>query len=155
MPRFRINKIVRFETAHSLGRGYEGNCSSIHGHSYKAEIGITGDVLNDQGILIDFKVLKNILYPVIEELDHAILIDYTDRDQDEFEEYLSKRGQKICGIAGNPTAETICLFLAEKIQNGIAQYSDGFDPDVRRRGIRLDKIKLFETNDSFVEWFHE
>ncbi len=52
-----------FDAAHHL-ENYEGACKNLHGHTYKVELWVTGDVkLIDEktGILFDFTNLKNIL----------------------------------------------------------------------------------------------
>ena len=43
-----------FDAAHAL-RGYEGPCENLHGHTWKVQVQIQGEQLNDIGLLEDFK----------------------------------------------------------------------------------------------------
>lgn len=50
-----------FDAAHQL-KGYKGNCSNLHGHTYKVEVWARGDdiLLDKDGILMDFGSLKRL-----------------------------------------------------------------------------------------------
>ncbi|MBR6908475.1 6-carboxytetrahydropterin synthase, partial [bacterium] len=55
-----VTKIFKFEAAHWLPF-YDGACHNLHGHSYKLEVTVTGEVKenvkNPQcGMIIDFSV---------------------------------------------------------------------------------------------------
>jgi len=63
---------THFSSAHSL-RGYEGNCEELHGHNWKVGVQIAAEKLDNLGMVIDFKVLKNNLYHIIQRLDHKHL----------------------------------------------------------------------------------
>lgn len=58
-----------FASAHQL-RGYKGKCENLHGHNWKVELTVTGDELNEIGLLIDFHDLKRVLGEVLDRLDH-------------------------------------------------------------------------------------
>ena len=59
-----------FASAHQL-RGYKGKCENMHGHTWKAELSVTGDELNDIGLLIDFQDIKAVLREITSLLDHS------------------------------------------------------------------------------------
>ena len=59
-----------FASAHQL-RGYKGKCENMHGHTWKAELSVSGDELNDIGLLIDFQDIKAILREITSLLDHS------------------------------------------------------------------------------------
>lgn len=69
-----IGKQFEFEAAHSLPKEpIYGECSNIHGHSYKLTIEISGEV-TEQGWVANFKELKQIVKrEIIEEFDHKNL----------------------------------------------------------------------------------
>src|SRR4030067_730096 len=69
---YRIAVHDHFSSAHQL-KGYHGKCEDIHGHNWKVELEITGDKLDDIGMLIDFREIKGILKNIIDELDHKML----------------------------------------------------------------------------------
>jgi 6-pyruvoyltetrahydropterin/6-carboxytetrahydropterin synthase len=59
-------------SAHQLP-GYDGPCKNMHGHTWKVEMTVVGDSLNEVGLLADFKVLKATLKEVLKPLDHVVL----------------------------------------------------------------------------------
>lgn len=65
-----------FESAHSLPRVPEGHkCRRMHGHSFRAEVRISGEVDPRTGWVIDFAEVKAAVEPVREALDHRTLND--------------------------------------------------------------------------------
>jgi len=67
-----VTKIFKFEMAHQLGSCYSSECLQIHGHSYKLEVSFAGP-LNKDGMVMDFKELKEIVQPIVDRLDHNFL----------------------------------------------------------------------------------
>jgi 6-pyruvoyltetrahydropterin/6-carboxytetrahydropterin synthase len=61
-----------FDAAHSL-RGYAGECSRLHGHTWDVEVSVEGRDLDGVGILYDFKRLKAELRAVLDDYDHRNL----------------------------------------------------------------------------------
>ena len=58
--------------AHRL-RGYQGQCEELHGHNWKVEVAAAGDVLDETGLLLDFRELKQAAGDVVDEFDHTYL----------------------------------------------------------------------------------
>ncbi|GIW22381.1 MAG: 6-carboxy-5,6,7,8-tetrahydropterin synthase [Candidatus Sericytochromatia bacterium] len=77
MDNFELSIELEFCAAHIL-KGHKGKCSNLHGHNYKVEVCISGNKLNEIGILLDFADIKESVNKVIEKLDHKYLneIDY-------------------------------------------------------------------------------
>lgn len=63
-----------FDAAHAL-RGYEGPCENLHGHTWKVQVQIQGEQLNDIGLLEDFKNVKKALRDVLAKFDHNLIND--------------------------------------------------------------------------------
>ncbi len=61
-----------FDAAHHL-RGYKGPCSRNHGHRFTVRVTIEGEQLDELGMLVDFKELKDGLGKCLDELDHRDL----------------------------------------------------------------------------------
>lgn len=61
-----------FAAAHRLV-GSGGRCENLHGHNFKVELTVGGDVLDDSGMLMDFTDLKKILRSILSDLDHRDL----------------------------------------------------------------------------------
>ena len=63
-----------FAAAHRL-IGYKGKCEELHGHNFTVEAFFKGDRLGDDGMLIDFQIIKGYLKEVLEALDHKYIND--------------------------------------------------------------------------------
>jgi len=62
----------QFAAAHQL-REFEGGCERLHGHNWKIEVTIQGERLGKDGLLIDFRVVKEATMKALGELDHRFL----------------------------------------------------------------------------------
>ncbi|MCL2822397.1 MAG: 6-carboxytetrahydropterin synthase QueD [Polyangiaceae bacterium] len=72
----RLVKEYKFEAAHRLTQvGEEHPCGRMHGHSYRVEITLEGNVDPEAGWLIDFGELDKAWTSVKCRLDHAVLND--------------------------------------------------------------------------------
>lgn len=70
----QITKEFGFEAGHYVP-GHGGRCKYVHGHSYKLFVTV-GGYLNEQGMVIDFQVLSQIVKALIDKYDHGFLNDY-------------------------------------------------------------------------------
>lgn len=61
-----------FAAAHRL-ESYHGKCENLHGHNFSVEALFEGEQVNEEGMLVDFAVLKGYLKEVLEELDHTFI----------------------------------------------------------------------------------
>jgi 6-pyruvoyl tetrahydropterin synthase/QueD family protein len=69
-----IFKEFTFEAAHRLPYAPEGHkCARLHGHSYRVEIHVGGEIDPMTGWIIDFADIKAAAAPVIARLDHYYL----------------------------------------------------------------------------------
>lgn len=85
-----------FDAAHWL-KGYPGECSGLHGHTWDVEVAVSGAALDDVGIVYDFKALKDDLSAVLAPLDHVCLNDVPPFDR------------------MNPTAENLSRHIYEAL----------------------------------------
>ncbi|MGA7079010.1 MAG: 6-carboxytetrahydropterin synthase, partial [Terriglobales bacterium] len=58
-----------FAAGHYL-RNYKGKCENPHGHNYKVRVTLAGATLDEAGLLLDFKLLKHVLRPIVDRIDH-------------------------------------------------------------------------------------
>ena len=93
---YTLKVILDFASAHSL-RNYPGNCSRMHGHNWKLETEVTANQLDEVGMALDFKVVKQAAREVADRLDHYYLNDIPPFD-------------KI-----NPTAENIAAYFYQEL----------------------------------------
>ncbi len=47
----------------------------IHGHNYRGLCSLIGEELDEAGLLLDFKLLKQVMRPVVGYLDHQMIND--------------------------------------------------------------------------------
>ncbi|MCB1165288.1 MAG: 6-carboxytetrahydropterin synthase QueD [Leptospiraceae bacterium] len=93
-----IVKKYRFEAAHFLPAVPEGHkCRRMHGHSFRFELVLRGEVDPGTGWLIDFGDISKVVKPLIENhLDHYLL-------------------NEVDGLE-NPTSEQISIWLWNRIK---------------------------------------
>lgn len=119
----------RFSAAHSLS-GYPGDCARLHGHTWSVEVKVAGKMLDEMGMLVDFKDIKKHLSTVIDQLDHRLLNE------------VQGFGEK--GL--NPTAENLAFFIYKTLEQPIAAIRDG---------IRLKEISVWESPDAYATYREE
>ena len=71
---YEVTVEAHFSSGHYL-REYYGKCENPHGHNYRVLVTLAGKELEPNGLLLDFKVLKDILRPVVDYLDHQMIND--------------------------------------------------------------------------------
>jgi len=71
---FEITVYSHFSGAHRL-RYLHGKCEELHGHNWKVEASVVSGRLNKEGVVIDFKILKQKVEKVLKSLDHSYLND--------------------------------------------------------------------------------
>ena len=70
----QIFREFTFEAAHRLPHVPDGHkCARLHGHSYKVEVHIAGEVEGTTGWVMDFGDIKQAFGPVHDDLDHQYL----------------------------------------------------------------------------------
>ncbi len=94
--KIRLSKSFQFEAAHWLPTFPEGHkCRRMHGHSFRIDIVVAGEVDQEKGYLIDYGTIKQAAQPVIDRLDHYVL-------------------NEIEGLE-NPTAEMIAKWVFDHV----------------------------------------
>jgi len=71
-----VFRVFQVEAAHWLPNVPEGHkCARMHGHSFKIEVRVRGEVGEHSGWVMDFAELKEAFQPLFEQLDHRCLND--------------------------------------------------------------------------------
>ena len=92
----RLVKSFGFEAAHFLPSFPEGHkCRRMHGHSFKVEIVVEGEIESAKGYLIDYGEIKAAIAPIHDALDHRLL-------------------NEIEGLS-NPTSEMLAAWIWERL----------------------------------------
>ena len=141
----RITKEFNFEMAHALF-GYDGPCKNVHGHSYKLAVTVLGTPISESnhpkhGMVMDFTDLKFIVKPIVDELDHATILNATTEHKKMAEENLLF--SKLVLVKYQPTCENMLIDIAHRIKSQL------------HTSVELHHLKLQETPTSFAEWFAE
>ena len=140
----KITKIFNFEMAHAL-HNYEGTCSNIHGHSYVLHVTVKSAKEGDNelippGFIIDFKELKKIVNSKVTDLfDHKLVLS---REYVKSLE-LHTSFKNLFQFEMEPTAENLLLFISKELIASLPVH------------ISLHSLKLFETSNSYAEWFND
>jgi len=69
---YALKIISTFAAAHQL-REYAGKCEKMHGHNWKVEVCVKGEEPGNDGLLVDFGIIKERTRHVIDTLDHEFL----------------------------------------------------------------------------------
>lgn len=129
-----ITKAMEMEVSHWLP-DYVGACANMHGHTYKLEVTISrasfaphdpmGDRVEDD-MVVDFKVLNKVM---------------KDRVFDMFDHQIANSK-----VNYRPTAERMAVDILQRVQIGLDDYGP-------KGTYRVERVKLYETSNSYVEVF--
>lgn len=143
----RISKQIEWDMGHRI-TNHKSKCRNVHGHRYKAQICIEGNIVNtknapDEGMVLDFSDLKKLATKFIHNvLDHGFMV--WDKDKMLIEFFKKNSDQKYIAVPFVPTAEKISEWIFIQLVNHVK--------DKYGTGIKLYSVKLWETPTSFVEY---
>ena len=123
---YELKVLSGFSSAHAL-RGYNGKCERIHGHNWHVELVVSSEVLNEIGLVVDFKLLKKYLNEIMETLDHKFI------NETEFFKEV------------NPSAENIAKYIYEEFEKKI-NVNKIFNISVKR-------VDVYETDSSMASYY--
>ena len=111
-----------FSAAHLL-REIGGKCEELHGHNFFVEVSVAAPSLNEEDLLIDFRMVKQWTDEVLDLLDHKYLNEL---------EYFKNI---------NPSSERIAHFLFDRI-----------DAKARQAAVKLSRVTVWESENSRVSY---
>lgn len=131
--------------AHAL-YGYDGACKNVHGHSYLLAVTVKGTPIKDpkhvkNGMIMDFTDLKKIVKPIVDELDHATILNADSPHKEMAQENLLF--EKLVLVNYQPTCENMLIDIATRIKAQLPTH------------IQLHHLFLQETPTSYAEWYAE
>jgi 6-pyruvoyltetrahydropterin/6-carboxytetrahydropterin synthase len=130
----KVAKEFRWEMGHRL-KFHEGKCKHLHGHSYKMMIEFSGDA-DENGMVIDYYDVKEIVQPYVDKLDHSFLV--SDKDI-ELIDALKKLGSNFTVVSFESTAENLCKYFLEEISKA------GLPSNITKLF-----VKIFETENTYA-----
>jgi 6-pyruvoyltetrahydropterin/6-carboxytetrahydropterin synthase len=122
---FEVTVEESFAAGHNL-RNYRGKCENPHGHNYKVRVTLAGDELDNAGLLVDFKDLREVMRPVIDRLDHQMI-----NDLEPFKEL-------------NPSAENLAKYFFDEANIRLKKATGG--------RVRVKDVTVFETDSTTAKY---
>jgi 6-pyruvoyltetrahydropterin/6-carboxytetrahydropterin synthase len=122
---FEIYVETHFSAAHAL-RGYPGDCARLHGHNWLVRVFVRCYELDDTGIGIDFRTVKDHVREVLRGLDHC--------NMNEIEPFSEQ----------NPSSENIARHLYRELGRRI-----------NSAAVRVSKIQVSETPNAGAFYWEE
>ncbi len=122
---FEVCVKTHFAAAHHL-RGYAGDCAHVHGHNWIVEVYVRCRQLNELGIGVDFRDIKQAVQESLVQLDHCDL-----NALPAFQEV-------------NPTSENIARFIYRELAARL-----------NTEQVRVSKVKVCETPDAGAYYWEE
>ena len=145
-----IRKLFKFENAHIVRDCTTQRCSeNIHGHSYKIEVLLESNYLDDGQMVYDFGLTKRTIKDMIDSFDHAITL--WSRDDKKYIEAMKLYSNRWVELPVSPSAEQfsrVIYLIVERIlectdmQNG-------------EKEVRLHSIIVHETETGYAQGFKE
>jgi len=123
---FELTVEREFSSGHFL-RNYHGRCENPHGHNYKVRITLAGAELDKAGLLLDFKLLKQVMRPVIDRIDHQML--------NELEPFTTV----------NPSAENIARYFYDQTNQQLTDMTEG--------RVRVKDCTIWETDTTSATYY--
>jgi 6-pyruvoyltetrahydropterin/6-carboxytetrahydropterin synthase len=123
---FEVMVEAHFAAGHYL-RNYRGKCENPHGHNYKVQVTLRGEELDAAGLLLDFKLLKQVMRPVVDRLDHQMMND--------LEPFLEQ----------NPSAENLARYFYQETNKQLAEMTGG--------RVTVKECLVFETDFTTAKYY--
>ena len=105
---YELKIVTHFAAAHQLTMVGE-KCENMHGHNWKIEVFVTGEKLDEAGVLMDFGIIKKHVAEVMSLLDHKYLNEL------EFFKIDQPSSENIAGVVARE--------LQKRIDNSAARVS--------------------------------
>jgi 6-pyruvoyltetrahydropterin/6-carboxytetrahydropterin synthase len=123
---YEVTVEADFSSGHYL-RNYKGKCENPHGHNYKVRVTLIGSELDEAGLLLDFKLLKQVLRPVVDRIDHQMLND--------IEPFIEL----------NPSAENLAKYLYDETNLHLKDVTNG--------RVRVKDCTIWETDTTAATYY--
>jgi 6-pyruvoyltetrahydropterin/6-carboxytetrahydropterin synthase len=123
---FEVTVEAGFSSGHYL-RNYRGKCENPHGHNYKVFVTLIGKELDETGLLLDFKLLKQVVRPVVDYLDHQMINDLKPFDEI------------------NPSAENLARYFYRETSQQLQEMTAG--------RVTVKDATVYETDTSFARYY--
>lgn len=146
----RIRKLFKFENAHIVRNCSSNRCKySIHGHSYRVEVILQANALDNGQMVYDFGLLKGRIKDIIDSFDHAIA--FWDKDDKDYIKACKNFSARWVSLPVSPSAEQFSRVIFFWVSKFIAQ-------TVMKNGegdILVHSVIVHETDTGYAQCFFE
>jgi len=145
-----IRKLFKFENAHIVRNCSTQRCSeNIHGHSYKVEVLLESNYLDNGQMVYDFGLMKRSIKELIEAFDHSIAL--WSGDDREYIKSMKKHSARWVELPISPSAEQfsrIIYLMVERVLESTGMVNG-------ERDVKLHSIIVHETDTGYAQGFKE
>lgn len=134
----KVTKEFHFSYGHRL-IDHPGHCSRYHGHNAKVEVSVDGSINLETGMVIDFYDLNKVVKPLIDFLDHKMILQQGDPL---IQHLLEIKPDTLIEVEFPPTAENLGKYILEGIENS-------FNPNISE--LLSLSLKFWETPSCYIE----
>jgi len=145
-----IRKLFKFENAHIVRGCSTQRCStSIHGHSYKVEVLLESNYLDNGQMVYDFGLMKNYIKELIDAFDHSITL--WSKDDVSYIDDMKKHSARWVELPVSPSAEQFSRIIYLMVERVLA--CTGMVNGERE--VKLHSIIVHETQTGYAQSFKE
>ncbi|MFT5129377.1 MAG: 6-pyruvoyltetrahydropterin/6-carboxytetrahydropterin synthase [Rhodothermales bacterium] len=139
-----ITKVVEWDMGHRVPN-HKSKCRNPHGHRYRLELTIAGEVdttagASSEGMVVDFGDVKSVMMTRVHDvLDHGFM--YYEHDP-VMSGFFATCGESFQAIPVDfiPTAENLARWCGEQLH-------EAFGP-----GVIIENVRVFETPNSWADY---
>jgi len=145
-----IRKLFKFENAHIVRDCSTQRCSeNIHGHSYKIEVLLESNYLDDGQMVYDFGLTKLYIKELIDSFDHAITL--WKKDDTKYIDAMKTYSNRWVELPVSPSAEQFSRVIYLIVERVLActHMRNG------EREVKLHSIIVHETETGYAQGFKE
>lgn len=146
-----VTKEFTFHASHFLTK-YFGKCERLHGHSYKLQVTIEGDI-GSNDLVIDFGILKRVVVKhVIDKLDHNHLNDlFENPSAERVCEWIWKVLEPLPELLREEVSDpNLADEMKKYLKDGEGTVSPADVVGGVNFGVRLYEVRLWETEGASV-----
>jgi len=145
-----IRKLFKFENAHIVRDCSTQRCSeNIHGHSYKIEVLLESNYLDDGQMVYDFGLTKLYIKELIDSFDHAITL--WSKDDSKYVEAMKTYSNRWVELPVSPSAEQFSRVIYLMVERVLSCT----DMQNGEKDVHLHSIIVHETQTGYAQGFKE
>ena len=143
----QITRRLEFDAGHRIPF-HDSLCKNVHGHRYRLEVTVEGEIQpargdSNDGMVLDFGRVKEIMNDlVVSQWDHSFLVWDQDSKMLQSLRILGSHHRTII-LPCVPTAENLATLIFERLETKI--------DEVFENDLKLFRVRLYETPNCFAD----